>query len=193
MAEDHKNLYNPRYTILLKEIDLIHSTIKNLDDIINKTKNFAIVVWGGSLYLIVQHVKVEGVIVGIPKENLLIYLTALIPMIFWAIHYRWQKHLLMCSSRERMISWFINSPRFPLWLHREESVKFPVYDIPGWIYTEKTKKKDKNNWDRLSVEVDEAYLLDHRKTGWKILFYKDAKWYYLLMMAGSFMIGYFSQ
>jgi hypothetical protein len=33
---------NPRYPILLREIDLLHDTIKNLDDIIYKTKNFAI-------------------------------------------------------------------------------------------------------------------------------------------------------
>jgi hypothetical protein len=178
---------NPRHPILLKEIDLIHDNIKNLDDIIYKTKNFAILIWGGSLYLIAQHVEVEGAIAGIPKEKLLVYLTVLIPVIFWAIHYRWQKHLSMCSARERMISWFLNSPGFPYWLNGEEDVNFPVYDVPGWLYT---KDADRDKWERLGVEVDEVYLLDHRELSfWKILFYKDAKWYYLLMMAVSVLFG----
>ncbi|RIK80874.1 hypothetical protein DCC62_03075, partial [candidate division KSB1 bacterium] len=43
-----------RWELLLKEIDLIHSTIKNLDDIIFKTKNFGFLFWGGSLFLIVK-------------------------------------------------------------------------------------------------------------------------------------------
>ncbi|MBK7408706.1 MAG: hypothetical protein IPJ40_11975 [Saprospirales bacterium] len=51
----------------------------------------------------------------------MIYLTALIPIIFWAIHYRWQKHLSMCSARERMMSWFDNSQAFLAWLEGEES------------------------------------------------------------------------
>ena len=45
---------NFRYQILMKEIDVIHSTIKNFDDIIYKTKNFAFLFWGGSLYLIAR-------------------------------------------------------------------------------------------------------------------------------------------
>lgn len=62
-------------------------------------------------------------------------------------------------------------------------MNFPVYDVPGWLYT---KQADRSNWERLGVEVDEAYLLDHQELDfWKILFYKDAKWYYLLMMAVS--------
>lgn len=179
---------NPRYTILLKEIDLIADGIKNLDDIIYKTKNFAIAVWGGSLYLIAEHVlKAPGEKAVIEQESLLICCTAVIPIIFWAIHYRWQKHLSMCSARERMISWFINSPGFPLWLNGDEEVNFPVYDIPGWLYTQQANR---SHWKRLGVEVDEAYLLDHRDLGfWKILLYKDAKWYYSLMIVISVLFG----
>ena len=40
----------------------------------------------------------------------------------------------MCSARERMISWFINSQGFPYWLNGEEDVNFPVYDVLGWLY-----------------------------------------------------------
>jgi hypothetical protein len=178
---------NPRYTILIKEIDLIDSNIKNLDDIIYKTKNFAIAIWGGSLYLIAQHIEVEGEIGGVAKENLLVFLTALIPIIFWAIHYRWQKHLSMTSARESMISWFINSPGFELWLNRSEEVNFPVYDVPGWLYT---KQADRKPWERLGVQVEEAYLLDHTELSfWKILLYKDAKWYYSLMIVVSVLFG----
>lgn len=178
---------NPRYTILLKEMDLIHSTIKNLDDIIYKTKNFGILIWGGSLFLIAEHVKVQGEIWGLAKESLLIYCTVLIPVIFWAIHYRWQKHLTACGMRERMISWFINSEGFLLWMEGEDSVQFPVYDSIGRFYT---KQADKTHWERIGVKVDSAYFLDDRELRfWDILLYKDAKWYYLLMISISILFG----
>lgn len=182
---DHAS--NPRYPILLKEIDQIHDAIKNLDDIIYKTKNFAIVLWSGSLYLIAQHVNATEKLFEIAKEDLLVFCTALIPLIFWAIHFRWQKHLSMTGQRERMISWFINSPAFLAWLKGDETIKFPVYDIPGWLYT---KQGNRNQWREMKIEIDEDYLLDHSELSfWKTLLYKDAKWYYSLMAVVSLLFG----
>ena len=90
-----------------------------------------------------------------------------------------------------MISWFINSPGFSLWLEGGDDVHFPVYDVPGWLYT---KQADRSTWERLGVEVDEAYMLDHRELGfWKILLYKDAKWYYSLMILISVLFGILNQ
>lgn len=177
---------NPRWQILLKEIDLIHSNIKNLDDIIYKTKNFAILFWGGSLYLIVQHLK------SVPNVNALIILTAIIPVMFWAMHFRWQKHLSMCSQREQMLSFFINSPAFEEWLPGEGTVQFPLYDIPGWLYTKNMPEKALKVREQLGVKVDSKYLLDSDDLSfWKILFYKDAKWYYSMMFLISVLFGLF--
>lgn len=175
---------NYHYQLLLKEIDLIDTTIRNLDDIIYKTKNFAIVFWGGSLYLIVQYLK------AFQAANTMIFLTVLIPLIFWAMHYRWQKHLSMCAARERMISYFINGPSFEKWLAGDRSVRFPLYDVPGWIYTRQVAREARVKWQELGVDVAEEYLLDEGELRfWKILFYKDAKWYYTIMILVSILFG----
>ncbi|TVM02785.1 MAG: hypothetical protein CV087_08610 [Candidatus Brocadia sp. WS118] len=82
-----ENLFNirrqHRWELLLKEIDQIHSTIKNLDDIIFKTKNFGFAFWGGSLFLSTKLDKFSA-----DKIRLLILLTAIIPIMFWTIDYR---------------------------------------------------------------------------------------------------------
>lgn len=83
----------------------IHDTIKNLDDIIYKTKNFCFLFWGGSLALIVQYMDKE-------MKASLILLTALIPLLFRAMDYRWRKHLMQCRRPERHISHFLNSEAF---------------------------------------------------------------------------------
>lgn len=105
---------NYKYDLLLKEIDLIDGTIKNLDDIIYKTKNFAFAFWGGSIFLIT---KLDKPIAD--QIPLLIALTAIIPIMFWIIDYRWRKHLLLVSARERIISLFINSSEFREWMKED--------------------------------------------------------------------------
>jgi len=64
---------NPHWQILLKEIDLIHGNRKKSGDIIYKTKNFATIFWGGSLYLIVEHLK------SVQNVKSMILFTAIIP------------------------------------------------------------------------------------------------------------------
>jgi hypothetical protein len=98
---------NYKYDLLLKEIDLIAGNIKNLDDIIYKTKNFAFAFCGGSIFLITKLDKSMA-----DEIPVLILLTAIIPIMFWTMDFRWCKLLLMASAREKIISLFINSPEF---------------------------------------------------------------------------------
>ncbi|MEO7766354.1 MAG: hypothetical protein ABIS01_02970 [Ferruginibacter sp.] len=44
---------------IFRELDIIYDTIKNLDDIIHKSKNFAFLTWGGSMYLIAEHLNIK--------------------------------------------------------------------------------------------------------------------------------------
>jgi hypothetical protein len=53
-------LSNSYTNLLLKELDVIQDFIKNLDDIIHKSKHFFFLTWGDSFYLITQHLKVES-------------------------------------------------------------------------------------------------------------------------------------
>lgn len=46
------------FQLIIKELDTIQDIIRNLDDIIYKSKNFAFLTWGGSLYLVTQHLNI---------------------------------------------------------------------------------------------------------------------------------------
>lgn len=91
------SLSNYKQQLLLKEIDIINGNFKNLDDIIYKTKNFAFAFWGGSIYLITT-LKFDT-----ETTRLLIFLTVLIPIMFWTMDFRWHKHLRFASIREKII------------------------------------------------------------------------------------------
>lgn len=172
-----------RWELLLKEIDLIHSTIKNLDDIIFKTKNFGFLFWGGSLYLIVQHL--SNISANI--KMILIFLTGLIPLLFWVMDYNWRKHLLRCSRRERNLSHFLNSEAFErLVLQGEKELKgkrFPFFDVVGWFYTKSAAGK-------IDGSFMAEYLIDPDEfRGWKVISYKDVKWFYGTMFVTSIVLG----
>ncbi len=158
-----------REKIILKEMDAIRETVKNLDDIIYKTKNFAFLTWGGSLVLLVKFIteKQEEA----PYTHWLILLSGVIPIMFWAMDYWWRKHLRMVSSRERRLSLFLNSDKLEDHLNGHHSEgKFPYYDHIGWIYTEQKLKAKK-----IPQEFLKEYLSNEKEFSIrKILFYKDA-------------------
>ena len=175
---------NHRFQLLLKEMDLIEANIKNLDDIIHKNKNFAIVIWGGALLLIARYLYAEDLDANIDIQWV-IGATALVPLIFWIIHVQWQKYLNTTSERERMISFFINGPHFKDWLEGSEEVNFPLYDVPGWIY-HKAGKRPGKPWEDFGFKVDEQYLLQHKaNTTWRLMWYKRMGLYFLLMIVMS--------
>lgn len=172
-----------RWELLLKEIDQIHSTIKNLDDIIFKTKNFGFLFWGGSLYLIVEHLSN----ISTQMKMALIFLTGLIPLLFWAMDYDWRKHLLRCSRRERHLSHFLNSEAFErLVLQGEKDLEgkhFPFFDVVGWFYTKTAAGKN-------SGPFLEEYLINPDEfRGWMVISYKDAKWFYGTMLVVFMVLG----
>ena len=172
-----------RWELLLKEIDQIHSTVKNLDDIIHKTKNFGFLFWGGSLYLIIQFVDKEF-------TAILILLTAIIPILFWAMDYRWRKHLLQCGQREKNISHFLNSEAFEqlilLGKKNLDGKQFPLFDVVGWIYT-------KDAYTTEDSPFDSVYLIDPNDfKGWRVVKYKDALWFYGVMILVSLIFGLFN-
>ncbi len=183
-----ENKQNTHVTLLLKELDIIQDTIKNLDDIIYKTKNFAFLLWGGSLYLFVEYLTEVA-----PEAKVWLFgLTGIIPLLFWVMDLRWRKHLLKCSERERIISLFINSPAFSHWMEEGTNLppqgQFPLYDPVGWIYTKKAfgveAQKDK--------PFGGQYLIDDKKFGWRrVAFYKDAYIFYGALIALSLIFAIF--
>ncbi|RMG22296.1 MAG: hypothetical protein D6730_16740 [Bacteroidetes bacterium] len=175
---------NPRYTILLKEIDLIQESVKNLDDLIFKTKNFAFPFWGGSLFLIADQLAGNEKF----KQELipwLILATAVIPLMFWGMHFYWQKHLRNMAERERIIAAFVNSPAFHEWVNDPSGLDFPVYDPVGWIFTRQgiEEEAQRGRWQQHLVDLNKYSV-------WDILLYKDAKFYYPLMVLASVVFAW---
>ncbi len=172
-----------RWEVLQKEMGFIQETIKNLDDIIYKTKSFAFALWGGSLSLIFAQLKAAN---GTLPSNLMA-LTALIPVFFWMMDYRWRKYLMQCGQRERHISLFVNSEAFEhLILKGEKDLngkQFPLFDVVGWIYT-------KSTYNQPDGSYFQEYLLDENEfKGLKVALYKDAKWFYGMMVIVSIVLA----
>lgn len=173
--------------ILFKELDTIHDTIKNLDDIIYKSKNFAFLTWGGSIFLIAEKINFSGQ----TDKAYLLLLTAVIPLLFWTMDFKWRKYILQCSKREKIISLFINSDEFKKLVSGEadenSNSQFPFYDPVGWIYTKKGLIEDaavpKNKFDA-------KYIIDENEfTFKKVLFYKEAYLFYGVMVLLSVILG----
>jgi len=180
-----KQTRNFRENLILKEMEIAHSSIKNLDDIIHRTKNFAFLTWGGSLALLVKFV--SDPLNHRSGMHWLILLTGLVPLLFWSMDYWWRKHLRMASRREKRLSLFINSKDLEEQLNGKPTTgKFPLHDHIGWIYT---KQGLENN--EIPHGFAEEYLGDKKEFGiMEILFYKDAWFYYLGMLVISVLFLY---
>jgi hypothetical protein len=99
MPDNIHNLSTFQQEILKQEIEIIDKTISRIDQIQQSMKNWAITIWGGSLYLIVQY---------LDKSYIMILLTAIIPLLFGYIDVVWKRQILKVSYREKKISDFIS-------------------------------------------------------------------------------------
>ena len=142
-------------------------------------------------------------------SGILVILTVAISILFWSMDFRWRKHLRMAAERERIISLFINSTDFDKWLNDESSHKniFPLYDPIGWIYSEDPKDEEglfaklkkilpwwRTDFVRTEVvpDFDDRYRTDPDMfTFGDIAFYKDAKFFYGIMIFLSIALGLF--
>lgn len=169
---------HPRYQLLLKEIELLNGNVKNLDDLIHKTKNFGIVLWGGSVSILIGQPPD-----GLDNVHVLLLMTGIIPILFWMMDYQWRKHLLLISQREKVISSFVNGDAFDEWLSEGHSEpRFPLYDMAGWIYVKGMQG---------AARYGDAYLVDRQAVArfWRVLLYKEAKWFYSIMIVISISVS----
>ncbi len=189
-----ERLGNYRFQLLLKEMELIQQSIHNMDDIIHKNKNFAFVAWGGSLYLIVEHLNN----LADPTRGALIFLTGFIPLIFWVMDVQYRSHIRRASAREKKLTYFINSEDFFEQIVRGVAPLqgyFPQYDIVGWSFTDGedslTQLRQRALTDRLNQA---AYFMAPKREKLRLrnaFFYKEAKWFYATLLVLSSVLGSF--
>ncbi len=186
----HDSIY---FQLILKELDNIQDIIKNLDSLIQNSKNFAMVFWGGGLYLIVQHLQVDK-----NPKGYLIILTAIIPILFWIMDFQWRKHILQCSIRMKNISKFINSPDFIKIFNEDEydiqELKFPLYDPLSWFFLKSKdgilKIHETKIEDPQHNIFDLGYFRNESEPTFKrTFFYKEAAIFFLTMIIISLILG----
>jgi hypothetical protein len=87
--------------ILKKELDSIDSSIRKIDDIGNSIKNWAVIVWTGSIAIILRQSELYGYVA----------FSAIPPLLFMILDAHWRKLQRRFMYRQKLISDFLNSPQ----------------------------------------------------------------------------------
>lgn len=109
------------------EMAYIEHSIARMDEITQTTKYWAILIWSGSISLIL----------GQQTLKQYVLFTAVIPLLFWLIDARWRFWLGHFSDRQGKISEFINSGAL------EKAMK--SYDLSGFIVLDPLGKSNRND------------------------------------------------
>ena len=149
-AKESKELLDFQLEILKTEIDLTNQAISRIDEITETTKNWTVVIWGGSIA------------VALGQNDLRIYIifTAIIPLLFWFVDALWRYYLEGFIFRQDKISEFLNDPRLVESFKQGHLVKFTLLDPRGRQYRkDKDYKKSVNLWSAINLgEVSIFYI-----------------------------------
>jgi hypothetical protein len=123
------DLFCRQFQLLEKELELIDKTIRSHDDITKGIKNWAIVTWTASVG------------VGLSTNSLkpFLWLTAVIPVLFWLVDASYRRVQRTFIARQREISDFINSDTFRSAAENSTPFSFHLLKMrivrPGWHNT----------------------------------------------------------
>lgn len=115
IAED---AFKYQLDILKWELDYIQSGIRQMDEITTSIKNWAIVIWSGSI----------GIAIGSDSLRPYIGFTFLIPVLFWLVDARWRKIQRSFIYRMNQIRDFLNSDEFRQCFEQKRIVSFTILD-----------------------------------------------------------------
>lgn len=104
--------------ILKLEIETINSTIRQMDTMTERIKNWTIVIWAAAL----------GTTITTENLNRYIALTAVIPIVFWFVDGWYRRIQSRFIWRTIQISQFLNDERLTKSFERQELVEFKLFD-----------------------------------------------------------------
>ena len=104
--------------ILKWELEYIQSGIRQMDEITTSIKNWAIVLWSGSI----------GIAIGSDVLRSYVGFTFLIPILFWLVDARWRKTQRGFIYRMNQIRDFLNSDDFSKSFEQQKVVNFTILD-----------------------------------------------------------------
>lgn len=104
--------------VLKREIESVDEIIGRIDDITQKTKNWAIVTWTGALGLALTHDELRQYAV----------LTMVLPLVFWFVDAQWRSLQKRTVYRSRKISEFLNNQKLLESFDQQRIIDFTIFD-----------------------------------------------------------------
>lgn len=106
------------------EYESISEIIKRIDEMTQKNKEWAILVWAGSVSLAISQ----------PSLRRYVFLTAVLPVLFWFIDAWWRRTQRTCIFRIEKIADFLNGPNLTKSFQQQKLVDFHIVDPRGLKY-----------------------------------------------------------
>jgi hypothetical protein len=125
-----------QFELLKLELSLINSGIRQMDDITKGVKNWAVVTWTASI----------GLSIATPKLNKFMWLTALVPFVFWLVDTSFRQIQRTFIYRIRLISEFINSDKFNKSIAQGRIVDFYLLDMRASRQCNEDDYKNSTSW-----------------------------------------------
>ena len=114
MAQE-RHVFDIQVEILKAELTHIDGAIRQHDDITKNVKNWAIVTWTASIGLALKDQDLHP----------FVWLTAIVPMVFWIVDGSFRRIQRSFISRLQQISHFVNSPQFRVAAETGARMDFP--------------------------------------------------------------------
>jgi hypothetical protein len=118
-GDDDSPVLKCQLDFLKLEFEAINKAIERLDETTQATKNWAVVLWAGSL----------GVALGKPEMHPYIPITAALPLLFWFIDAQWRRIQRSFIFRSHRISDFLNGPALTKSIENGRLTDFIVLDL----------------------------------------------------------------
>lgn len=122
-VEADEKSFNSQLDFLKLELESINTITGRIDGITQTIKNWCVVVWAGSIALLIAN----------EKLNLIIF-TVVLPILFWYVDAWWRRIQRSFVFRSMKISEFLNSDRFVESFRKKRLIDFIVLDPKGRQY-----------------------------------------------------------
>ena len=111
-----KRLVDIQLEMLNAELNHIGGAIRQHDEISKSVKNWAVVTWTASIGLSLKE----------PDLHPFVWLTAIVPLVFWIVDGSFRRIQRTFISRVREISDYVNSPGFRTAAEKGSTLEFPL-------------------------------------------------------------------
>jgi hypothetical protein len=148
--EKKERAFQFQLEMLTKEIDIIDKSISRYDEHGRATRNWAVVIWGGTVVTILSQLTEFRSFVGI---------TTIIPLLFWLIDTRWSYLLRSNMYRMDKISEYLSSEALYKSFKASELIGFWILDPRARKHRGEAEFMKKVNYRRIMLQNKElAYF-----------------------------------